>query len=98
MTDSKFRNFCIIIASNPWFDTIIIICIIVNTIILSLKWYDEPTNLPGILETINYVFAGIFTVEAGVKITAYRKKYFSDGWNMFDFVIVIGTFLGILIS
>jgi hypothetical protein len=47
MTDSVWRNFCITIAMNPWFDAIILGCIIVNTIILALKWYGEPTDLPG---------------------------------------------------
>jgi hypothetical protein len=77
---------------------IIISFIIMNTIILGLKWYDEPADLPSIWENFNYMFAGIFTVEATIKLIAYRCKYFQDGWNNFDFVIVIGTFIGILLS
>jgi hypothetical protein len=63
-----------------------------------MKWYDNPENMPSILETINYGFAAIFTLEAIIKLTAFKKNYFSDGWNNFDFVIVIGTLIGILIS
>lgn len=37
-------------------------------------------------------------MEAILKIYALRNKYFLDGWNVFDFIIVIGTFIGILIS
>lgn len=47
---------------------------------------------------MNYVFAGVFTFECAVKLIAYCREYFRNGWNVFDFVIVIGTFLGILIS
>jgi hypothetical protein len=85
-------------ANHPSFDCFIISCIITNTIVLGMKWYREPTDMPPILEMINYVFAVIFTLEAVIKITAYRKNYFSDGWNMFDFVIVVGTAGGILLS
>lgn len=66
--------------------------------VLALKWYNEPEELPGILEIINYAFAGIFTLEAIIKLFAYRCAYFKDGWNIFDFIIVIGTFIGIILT
>jgi hypothetical protein len=44
------------------------------------------------------VFAGIFTIEAFIKLIAYGKKYFEDGWNNFDLFIVIGGLSGILIG
>jgi hypothetical protein len=70
----------------------------VNTIILGLKWYNEPELLPTVLEMINYVFAGIFTMEAIIKLTALGKTYFDDGWNNFDFIIVVGTYIAILLT
>ena len=36
------RQFCLIVAEHWLFDTFILGCIIVNTIILALKWYGEP--------------------------------------------------------
>ena len=30
-------------------------------------------------------------------MTAYGKGYFSDGWNNFDFLIVVSAWLGILL-
>ena len=74
------------------------VMIILNTVVLALKWYHEPKSLPGILENINYFFAAIFTVEAIIKIVAFGKHYFTSGWNLFDFIIVIGTFAGIILS
>jgi hypothetical protein len=44
------------------------------------------------------VFTGIFAIEIIIKITAYGKGYFRDGWNAFDFVIVILSVVGIFIS
>jgi hypothetical protein len=51
-----------------------------------------------IFENINYIFAFIFTVEAVIKIIALSKTYFLDGWNVFDFVIVVGTLLGVVLT
>jgi hypothetical protein len=45
------------------------------------------------LEIVNYIFGGIFTVEAIFKIFAYRKNYFRDAWNKFDFSVVTLTWI-----
>ena len=44
------------------------------------------------------MFAVIFTMEAVVKLTAYRWQYFRDNWNNFDLFIVVGTIVGTLMS
>ena len=50
-------------------------------------------------EIANYVFTIIFITEAIVKnMSIGPKLYFSDGWNTFDFLIVLGSFAGIFIS
>ena len=48
-------------------------------------------------EMLNYIFAGIFTIEAIIKIVALGRFYFKDNWNLFDLVVVIVTLLGIII-
>lgn len=37
-------------------------------------------------------------MESILKIFAMREGYFVDGWNIFDFIIVLGTVVGIIIS
>lgn len=45
-----------------------------------------------VLNVLDMVFLLIFTFEAIVKMREYGiKGYFSDGWNQFDFVLVILT-------
>lgn len=44
------------------------------------------------------VFAGIFTVECALKLLAHCKKYFYSPWDCFDFFIVIGTFVAIILN
>jgi hypothetical protein len=45
------------------------------------------------IEIINYFFSAIFTVEAVIKLIALKKKYFKEMWNIFDFIVVIGTWV-----
>lgn len=47
---------------------------------------------------INYVFNGIFTIEVIIKMIAIDKDYFRDNWNIFDFLVVTATFIGIILS
>ena len=44
------------------------------------------------------MFASIFTLEAIIKIIALGKIYFKDSWNIFDFVVVILTIVGIILQ
>jgi len=62
-----------------------------NTVILGMTWFDEPREVTKFVEIMNLVFMVIFTLEAALKITALKKAYFKDSWNVFDFIIVILT-------
>ena len=42
-----------------------------------------------LLESFNLVFMVIFSVEAIIRITAMKKAYFYDRWNLFDFIIIV---------
>mmetsp|Transcript_23030 Transcript_23030/g.22379 ORF Transcript_23030/g.22379 Transcript_23030/m.22379 type:complete len:224 (-) Transcript_23030:2130-2801(-) len=97
-TGNRVRDWCIHLAQNEWFDRGIILAIVLNTVVLALKWYDQNPFISVVAEYINYVFSGIFTVEAIIKLYAFRKDYFKEGWNVFDFVIVVGTYIGLLAS
>jgi hypothetical protein len=70
------------------------LCIILNTIGLSLTWYNEPSQLKGQLEKINLVFNIIYTIETIIKLIAFGSDFFKDGWNSFDFVIVLAAWVG----
>ena len=51
------------------------------------------------LQVINYIFAGIFTLEAGIKLVGLGcMGYFHLNWNRFDFAIVLGTNVGLVVQ
>jgi hypothetical protein len=50
------------------------------------------------LESLNYIFTGIFTAEFFIKIIGYGQRYFRETWNIFDMVIVVVTIIGIIIG
>ena len=46
-----------------------------------------------VLEHFNKFFMAVFTIEAFIKIVAYKKLYFQDGWNIFDFTIIVSAII-----
>ena len=46
------------------------------------------------LDNLNLGFICIFTTECILKIFALRQHYFTEPWNVFDFVVVILSILG----
>ena len=93
-TGNKIKDMCYKIASYYLFDHFILTCILLNTLCLALKWYDEPENLAGYLYGFSLAFNIIYTIEASIKLIGCGTDYFRDNWNNFDIVIVIAAWLG----
>ena len=87
------KEFCTRLVENKWFDRIIIALIIVNAAILGLETSPALNAKYGTLfGLINHFVLAVFILEAVVKITAVApqvSKYFKNGWNLFDFSIIV---------
>lgn len=57
-----------IFIKKPIFETIIMIFIIANVVVLALDEYDLDSNTVRTLEILNYIFTLIFLIEALLKI------------------------------
>lgn len=67
------------------------IAILVNAVVITLLYFPAYNENP-ILIFLDEFFVILFLVEAIVKIRALKPRgYFANGWNRFDFVIVIGS-------
>lgn len=55
---------------------------------------DQTSEIRSHLKKINMVFVVIFTVECVLKMLALRQYFFTNGWNIFDFVVVILSIVG----
>ena len=55
---------------------------------------NQIKQMENILYWINLVFVIFFTCECVLKMFALRHYYFTIGWNIFDFVVVILSIVG----
>ena len=80
-------------ADSAWFRHGITIAIILNATVFALEtWQTLVERFGSWLELAHDVFLGIFVVETLIKLCAHFpriQRYFRDGWNAFDFSIVV---------
>ena len=85
--------------TSTFFEYLVFAAICVNTALFAMGFYNQPELYTAFLDIMNLVFTFIFTFEFTLKLVGYGfKEYFKDPWNTFDFVIVIGSFLDIIMA
>uniref|UniRef100_A0A8C9TP71 Voltage-dependent L-type calcium channel subunit alpha n=1 Tax=Scleropages formosus TaxID=113540 RepID=A0A8C9TP71_SCLFO len=103
--NNPLRRACISLVEWKPFDIFILIAIFANCMALAVYIpfpEDDSNSTNHDLETVEYAFLIIFTIETFLKIIAYglvmhQNAYVRNGWNMLDFVIVvIGLFSVVL--
>ena len=81
------------LVSTPWFEKSIIALIIVNGIILGMETSpDLVAEYGDLFYFANHFILGVFILEAALKMMAVApqvSRYFKDGWNIFDFSVIV---------
>lgn len=84
--------------TNQKFDIGIMIIIMLNMLTMALEHYKQSQMFTTILNHVNMSFIIIFTVECVLKLIGLRHFYFKFPWNIFDFVVVVLSILGEIVS
>ena len=79
---------------SKYFDNTIYMCIVINTLVLTVRWYGNPDSVENVTSIINIAFVVVFSLEAFIKIIAFGLRYFRDNWNNFDLAVVIISIVG----
>ncbi|CAI2381758.1 unnamed protein product [Moneuplotes crassus] len=95
---SKCRKKAYFLVNHRYFEVFIMICILLNTLLMSMRYARMSDTYEFTLETINYVFSIIFNIEMILKMIGNGIHYFKGAWNKFDFLIVVGTDIGFMIN
>ncbi|XDV45049.1 hypothetical protein PO909_013220 [Leuciscus waleckii] len=84
--------------TKQFFDIFIMVLICLNMVTMMIETDDQSTEKEDILYLINLVFIVIFSGECVLKMIALRQYFFTIGWNVFDFVVVILSVAGLMLS
>jgi voltage-gated sodium channel len=88
---------CREVVEARWFEPFMIGLILFNAVLIGLETSHDIVEQHGrLLHLANDIILWVFVVEAALKITAVAPRfglYFGSGWNLFDFTIVVLSFL-----
>ena len=91
------KALCQKLVAHKGFEFVIVGLILLNGLILGLET-DARLNarFGDLFETLHNIILGLFILEAAIKISAVApriSRYFGDGWNLFDFSVIVLSLL-----
>uniref|UniRef100_A0A7N9B1X6 Voltage-dependent L-type calcium channel subunit alpha n=1 Tax=Mastacembelus armatus TaxID=205130 RepID=A0A7N9B1X6_9TELE len=87
------------IVTSCYFEYLMFLLIMLNTMCLGMQHCNQSDHVTHLSDMLNMIFTVLFTVEMILKLMAFKAKgYFGDPWNVFDFVIVIGSVVDVMLS
>jgi voltage-gated sodium channel len=88
---------CKALISKPLFDAVMMGVIVINAIVLGLETFESLAGRHhGLFTMLNHVILGIYVVELLIRLTAFRwnaRAFAEDKWNIFDFLVVVASFV-----
>uniref|UniRef100_A0A3B3X020 Voltage-dependent L-type calcium channel subunit alpha n=1 Tax=Poecilia mexicana TaxID=48701 RepID=A0A3B3X020_9TELE len=87
------------IVTSCYFEYLMFFLIMLNTLCLGMQHCNQSNYVTKLSDTLNLIFTVLFTVEMILKLMAFKVRgYFGDPWNVFDFIIVIGSVVDVILS
>lgn len=91
------RNSLARVVDSAAFTAVVVATITVNAAVLGLQTYGGVVDRWGsVLDAINGICLAIFLVELVTRMASYWPRplaFFRNGWNVFDFVVILAVFV-----
>ncbi|KAK3536780.1 hypothetical protein QTP86_025090, partial [Hemibagrus guttatus] len=87
------------VVNSTGFEYIMFVLIMLNTVCLAVQHYGQSQKFNYVMDILNMLFTGVFTVEMVLKLIAFKPRgYLDDPWNLFDALVVIGSIVDIALT
>lgn len=72
------------------FRTVVMVAVLLNAIVLGIATYAElPAEVLAWCSRLDALFVALFVVELLLKLAAWRTRFFTNAWNLFDLAVVV---------
>ncbi|XP_042527089.1 sodium channel protein type 10 subunit alpha [Dipodomys spectabilis] len=95
---NKYQAFAFDVVTKQAFDVSIMALICLNMVTMMVETDDQSEEKTRILGRINQFFVAVFAAECVLKMFALRQYYFTNGWNVFDLIVVLLSIGSLLFS
>ena len=82
------RNKAKALVETSAFRSFVMLVIIANAAAFGLQTTHLSAEWASVLAAFDTLCLGVYVAETVLKLVAYRRSYFRDGWNVFDFTII----------
>ncbi|XP_016524183.1 sodium channel protein type 2 subunit alpha-like isoform X2 [Poecilia formosa] len=96
--ENKLQGYVFDFVTQQVFDIAIMVLIWLNMVTMMVEVEGQSKEWEKNLKYINIVFIIIFSGECLLKMIALRQYFFINGWNIFDFIVVILSIVGIFLA
>ena len=92
---SGLKKIFIDIRGNKLFELFVITVIVISALRVGISTYPLGSNVTAALEILDYTVTIFFLIELVIRMVAEHnlRRFFSKGWNIFDFVIVAASLI-----
>ncbi|XP_039884123.1 sodium channel protein type 3 subunit alpha-like [Simochromis diagramma] len=95
---NKILGYIFDFTTKKSFDIVIMVLISLNMIAMMMETAEQSDYKKNVLYYINVVFIVVFTGECLLKMVSLRHYFFMNGWNIFDFIVVILSIIGLFLT
>uniref|UniRef100_A0A3Q3F795 Sodium channel protein type 3 subunit alpha-like n=1 Tax=Labrus bergylta TaxID=56723 RepID=A0A3Q3F795_9LABR len=86
------------LVTSQWFEVFMVVVVFLNMVVLMVETPYQSFQTEIILNWFQFVFLIIFLMEFIMKIIPLQQHYFTSGWNILDFVVLLYLLIGLFIS
>lgn len=99
LPSNPVRRFAFRLVAPVWVDSLLVPSLVVMNVILLLAYHEGMSDRGrSVMDGLDSMFAGIFFLEAALKITGVGPSmYFSDRMNSLDFIVMLCSVVGALL-
>uniref|UniRef100_F1S1Y6 Sodium channel protein type 7 subunit alpha n=2 Tax=Sus scrofa TaxID=9823 RepID=F1S1Y6_PIG len=94
---NKFQGFIFDLVTNQVFNVIIMVLICFQAITIMIQSDEQSLQMDIALYWINSVFVMLYAGECVLKLIVFHCNYFTSGWNIFDFMVVVFSITGLFL-
>jgi len=78
------------VRSNKVFELFVVFVIIFSALVVGVKTYNLPGNMLHLITFLDWLITFIFVTELSIRFIGeeHKNKFFKNGWNIFDTLIV----------
>lgn len=91
---NKFRRFIFDLVTSQVFNIIIMVLICFQAITIMIQSDEQSEQMDTALFWINFTIVVLYAAECVLKLISFHCNYFTIGWNIFDFMVVVFSITG----